>query len=1294
MTPRNILLFAGSLLLAFALALPAGAQTNAGLKGTVVDKDGAPLPGATVTVSNSTLGITQGSVTDVKGEFRIVPLPPGKGYTVKVAFSNMSTITLSDVEVTGGRLSTVQVTLRPDTEIREKITVTGKTDIVDTASTTTSTKFSSEFIDALPILGRNYQDILTLAPGVSDVDGDGNPNIHGARDTDVVTLVDGVSTTDPYTGQRGQELNLDSIQEIEVKTSGASAEFGRAQGGFVNIVTKSGGNDFEGQFSFQWRSNILDGDGAGLDDPKLHGGLGELGLRDLSFNDFEPFVSASGPIRKDKAWYYFTAEWRQIQEPVNALTQAFVRGEEQLRIFGKTTWEMSTNHKLQFIATYDPQEFTNQEIDSLTAIEAGAIVEQGGLNLVLKETSIFSPNVFLETTVQHFDSNPNIRPTTDPDSNGNGILFKEQRMDGFYDAHERDPGEDLDRDIRPPQPGDDLSVSTPYPRWDVFEDRNGNNRLDPGEDVDVDTRLTPSGRGPYTGGCEGLTREDIDCDGFLDRINEDYNANGILDPGEDIDGDRRLDAINEDRDGNKELDFIDRNGDGIWNDGEPTEDTNFNGTLELGSYIEDRNFDQIMNDRPLPSPDDEVFLVALDGTRTRLDPFYPYERFQPLGFDRDFTTDFRTGRTYGPFWDTYDRQLGRITLREDLTVFVPDWHGQHDMKFGGVVEQERFDQVHFRRPWVQDNNGPQTATGINPSIAIELPSEYGVPNEATSKTIGLFINDTYKPISNLTLNLGLRFDRETTDSFGYTPFDPVAERQLYDRLWNLGGGERRAVDKLTGNNDGLLSQGFCDDPIFNGPDAGEVCGTWRYIGSFPIVNDFNELRQVAPGRLTQHHISTTITAASLRTLFPEAVVIDPVTGEEVIDREILRELGAATFQEQEAFRLTNNNLAPRLAVSWDPRADSKTKIFAAWGRYYDKLFLNTVTVEEGPDPITRYYRKAEMNVTAAGLPTNGFGTPISLAPPSPSQVDRALQTPFVDELTFGFERELAPEVSLRITFIDRKFREQLQDTDINHSLRYRDDNGLPLDSLGAFPQAPPGGGQASVRIPDNYPDLYIHNFFMNQVYRLGNINEARYKAVELQLTKRLSRKWQMDGSYAYSRALGSAEDFLSDLGDDPATATSEFSYLDFDQRHVVKLNMVTYLPRDWQVGGAVQWSSGLPYSLISTFGAADNYDYFQLRRVFGYIPEPSEDPTRAFKIVRRNSHRNSAFYLIDVRAEKAFVLGNMSSKFFVTVENLLNHDVLEIDTYNPSAPNRSGLLQLDAERNFGRRYQVGLSLDF
>jgi len=1312
MTPRNILLIAGSLLLAFALALPAGAQTNAGLKGTVVDKDGAPLPGATVTVSNSTLGITQGAVTDVKGEFRIVPLPPGKGYTVKVAFSGMSTITLSDIEVTGGRLSTVQVTLRPSAEITETVRVTGKTDIVDTADTSTSTTFTSEFIDALPILGRNYQDILTLAPGVSDTDGDGNPNIHGARDTDVITLVDGVSTTDPYSGRTGQELNLDSIQEIEVKTSGASAEFGRAQGGFVNIVTKSGGNDFAGEFSFLMRSDLLDGDGAGIDDPHLHGGLGELGLRELTFNTFEPFVSFSGPLKKDKAWYYFTLEYRSIELPINAVTQAFVAGAEQYRVFGKATWEMSTNHKLQFSATLDPQEYYNLGLSSFTAIESGWTELYGGLNLILKETAVFSPNVFLETTVQHFSSNPELYPTTDPDTNGNGVLYVEQKVDGFYDARERDPGQDLDRDVD--------QDANPFPRWDVFEDRNGNNALDIGEDVDGDGRVTPSGRGPYTGGCEGLTREDVDCDGRLDRINEDFNSNGLKDPGEDIDGDNRLDQINEDRDGNGVLDYFDRNGNGVYDAGEPTEDTNLNGrldgfnedrngngildpgedyngngSLELGSYIEDRNFNQIMDDRVLPSIDDEIYHVALDGTRTRLDPFYPYEQFQPLSHDRDYTTDFRTLRTDGPYNETYDRSIGRITLREDLTLFIPEWHGQHDMKFGGVIEQEHFDQVSYVRPYVFDNLGPPTSTGLNPSVGVALPTQYGVPNEATAKTIGMYVNDTYKPLPNLTINLGVRFDRETTDSFGYTFFDPVAERELYNKLWNLGGGERRANDKLTGNNDGLLSQGFCDDPIFTSQFGGAVCDSWPFDTTFPIVDDFQELRQIAPGRLTQHHVATTLTAESLRTLFPEAVKPDPDhPGEEIIDRDLLRLLGAATFQEQEAFRLTNNNLAPRLYVSWDPWADSKTKLFAGWGRFYDKLFLQSVVQEEGPDTIYRYYRK-DSGVTSAGLPTNGFGAPISLAPPSASQVDRGLQTPFVDEFTVGFERELVPEVSLRLTYIDRKFREQLQDTDINHSLRYDDNTGLPLDAIGAFlPPSGQSGGAAAQRIADNRPDLYIHNFFFNQVYRFGNINEARYKGIEMAVTKRLSRKWQMEGSYTYSRALGAAESFDSDLGDDPASVSTEFSYLDYDERHVVKLNLVTYLPRDWQVGGSVQWSSGLPYSLVSFFTAADNYDYTQIRRVFGYIPEPSENYPSNFKIVRRNTQRNNAYYLIDVRGEKAFVLGKLSSKFFLTVENLLNTDVLEIDTYEPSAPNRGGQLQLDAERNFGRRFQIGLSLDF
>src|SRR5262249_5625433 len=161
----------------------------------------------------------------------------------------------------------------------------------------------STFISELPILGREYQDILVLAPGVSDVNKTGNPNIHGARDTDVITLVDGVSTTDPFTGYYGQNLNIESIQELEVITSAATAQYSGAQGGFASIITKSGQNEFQGTFKFYLRSDRLDGDGAGVEEADVTGGLlGAQSFTNLHFTDLMPFLSVSGALVRDRAW--------------------------------------------------------------------------------------------------------------------------------------------------------------------------------------------------------------------------------------------------------------------------------------------------------------------------------------------------------------------------------------------------------------------------------------------------------------------------------------------------------------------------------------------------------------------------------------------------------------------------------------------------------------------------------------------------------------------------------------------------------------------------------------------------------------------------------------------------------------------------------------------------------------------------------------------------------------------------------------------------------------------------------
>ena len=1209
-------------LLALTIAVPVMAQGTGGLRGTVLDKDGQPIVGATVSVSNPDLNISTGAATDAKGEFRIAPLPPGKGYSLTVSFPTMGKITQSDIEVPANKMLVVPITLRPSKELTETVKVTGTTDVVDTESTSTSTNISSEFIDQLPILGRNYQDVLTLAPGVTDVDGDGNPNIHGARDTDVNTLVDGVSTVDPVTGQVGQQLNINSIQDVEVITSGASAEFDRAQGGFVRVSTKSGGNDFEGTFRFDWRGSVLDGDGAGIDPSTLHGGLSEHGLRDLTFNDLLPALTVSGPIVKDKAWYFVSAEYRQIETPVNSVTQAFVQEHDEFRVFGKASWDMSTNHKLVFTATIDPQQDNNLGLSSFTALESGYTLYAGGRNLVLTERAVFSPNVFLETTIQHFVTHPEVEPTTSADTNHNGTLYDDRNHNGFIDATERDAGEDWDRDGA----------------FDVYEDfRPHNGQLDTLEDVDHDGRLTPEKA------CEGVLREDIDCDHHLDTIYEDDNNNVILDPGEDRDGDGRLDIVNENR----------------------------NGAFGNNS----------LDDRPFPAQDNE----SIPDENGVFGNYYPYHEASPTPSDRDNTLDFRTLRISGPYNTDFTGDRGRQTLRQDLTMFVPDWHGQHELKTGYVIEREHYDQTTNLRPLSEPNLKPPTSGAFIPTIGVILPAENQVQNSATSLTGALYVHDTFKPVPNLTLNLGVRFTRETTDSFGYSQFDPSGERALFDRLGVFAGQQLNYVDSVNGNNDGMVNEGICGDPMLFGGEAAGCTATSNAV-ALPILQGLSKIKI---SRLTQHHTATSIVASDLVTLFPDAVVTGP-DGEQVLDRDKLREQGAV-FQTEEPFRLTNNNLAPRLAVSWDPWADSKTKVFASWGRFYDKLFLNAVVAEEGPDTIQRYYRQDKDFVSGSGVPNNGYGDPLSKAPPSTYQIDRGLQTPFTDEWSVGFERELAPEVSISLRYIRRDARLGLQDRDVNHTLRYNQNTGQPFDLYGQLNFAP-GDGGAGIPSPDGLPDLYINNFFFNQIYRLGNFNTSKYTGIELEITKRLSRKWQMDTSYTYSRAQGDAEDFTSPLGDDPAAVPYEYGYLNFDQRHVVRFNGTTFLPGDWSVGGVLQWASGLPYSLETTAFSLDNFSYPAFRTLFGRILPA--DPQPVFVPENRNSRRNQPILNIDLQATKSFVMGRFNSKLFLAVQNLLNTDDLTITTYQPDNPNRGGALQIDADRRFGRRYQLGFQFEF
>ncbi len=1223
----------------------AQASTDATLAGTVLDLNGKPLPGVTVILRNRDLAFhEQGTVTNAQGEFRFSLLPPGSRYELTVSLPSFATIVFSELSLDSGRTFIQNAVLRPAADLKETVRVEGKSQTIDTEKVTASTTFTSTFIAELPIMGRDYQDILILAPGVTDVNGTGNPNIHGARDTDVVTLVDGVSTTDPFSGQFGQNLNIESIQELEVITSAASAQYSRAQGGFANILTKSGGNDFQGTFKLFLRSDRLDGDGAGAEDPELRGGLtDQVAFTEAHFSDIKPFLSVSGPIVRDKVWFYLAGESIHEETPVNALSQVFIAPTYGHREFLKLSWQAHSSHRLSLSLINDYERKENDGIGTQYVLSSGYYRTRGGPTLTLKGSSVFTPDTMLESSLAWFDNSFHRLPTQNPDTNGNGIQFTDDRpdlggnQDGIFDASERDPGEDWDQDGF----------------FDMYEDLNHNFFNDAGEDQDRDGVARS-----FSSHCEGDQHEDLNCNGEMDR-EEDANMNGRLDPAEDIGipcdpnrgycpsggyeagtrGNGRFDT--EDRNGNDRLDIV---GDSGYVGAPFWIDVNGDGWPDPGEY-------------QMPLQGDANLQTSVDG------------------------------RTYGPGRFEFEDDRKRLSWVEDFSLYIGELGGSHDLKMGTVYEHEGYDSDTLQRPKIftpsrasasqTGRRGVGTGSGTGsgtPTRTSRVSTILGVPfqvnNTAVGDNLGLYLQDTWKPLPNLTLGLGVRYDFEKLDSFGYTQFQPAQEGNDFRALMNASGLDTNPYDNLA-------NPGLCLDPLHS-CQAG---------ADFRLAAIQSQLRKRSFSRMTRHNLDVDVLSQFLSGVTGGHADLDEFLGYSVQTRA------------PESFEISNSNLAPRLSLSWDPWADGKTMVFGSWGRYYDKLFLGTAVLEQGPDTVNRQYKWDYDGVDDDRLPDNGIGVPVFQSPLSAFQIDRNLSTPYSDEWTAGFRRELAPEVLVSLRYVNRKYHDQLQDIDINHRTEVDPSTGNFADRFG---DAECESG-VCFNNADGAPDLYIHNIYFNRVFRLGNFNEQEYQGYELEFVRRLKRKWQMEASYTFSKSKGDAESFLADQGNDPSLTEFETGFLDYDQRHVVKFNAIAFLPGDWRLGGTATWTSGLPYSNVVHYDDNDDVGYGQSRLVYGYLGK------NGFGYIRedRNSHRNPSAYLFNARVTKSFVIGKASASAFFEVYNLLNSDNLRVHSIENiparlvflSPRDNTGIvippkIIVEGERDFGRRYQIGFQIDF
>ena len=304
--PRLLIrsLLATALVTIAATANAQPAQTGT-ISGVVEDTTGGALPGVTVTLQSQDRGFTRSTVTDENGRY-VFPAVPIGPYSVSATLQGFETGTATDNLVEVDKTTQVPFTLRVGA-LTDTVQVVGDTPIVDPTTVTATTRISNEEFEKLPV-GRSYLNLIAAAPGVV---GTANVNSGGALTSNNLYVIDAVDTTDPTTGTFGTNLNFEAVQEVSVLTSAVGAEYGRAQGAVVNVITKSGTNRFEGMFKYLFANDEWNSQN------KTVNQITGASLARDKFDQLNPIYSfaGGGPIWKNRAFFFGTWEYQENTSP-------------------------------------------------------------------------------------------------------------------------------------------------------------------------------------------------------------------------------------------------------------------------------------------------------------------------------------------------------------------------------------------------------------------------------------------------------------------------------------------------------------------------------------------------------------------------------------------------------------------------------------------------------------------------------------------------------------------------------------------------------------------------------------------------------------------------------------------------------------------------------------------------------------------------------------------------------------------------------------------------------------------
>ncbi|MCM3877280.1 MAG: TonB-dependent receptor [Thermoanaerobaculia bacterium] len=432
-----------TVVMALALAWPAApllAQSSAGsISGTVADTAGGPLPGAGVTARNARTGATRTTVSNATGTFTFPLLAVGL-YGVTVDLSGFGSATKSGVEVNVGGDVSLKFVLALSS-VKTAVTVTEEAPLIETTRTQQSDVVNENFIANLPTNGRNFIDFVLTTPGVTIDPRQGDISFAGQRGTLNSLVIDGANNDNTFFGQAlgrtgsgraPYQFSQDAVKEFQVNRNAYTAEYGRAGGAVINVVTKSGTNEYHGSAFEFFRDKGLNANDY----------INVINGRDKSNYHYNQFgASLGGPILKDRLFFFANYDGQRntngnpvilntgslnLSDPDTAaglaklqpLTDSYDRGRNQDVFLLKADWEAGSTAHVS--ARYNRQRFTGSNNENGGTTQS---VTHSGNSLVNTDTltasvtSSLSASLFNELRGQYAkDSEPGLANSAAPEA--------------------------------------------------------------------------------------------------------------------------------------------------------------------------------------------------------------------------------------------------------------------------------------------------------------------------------------------------------------------------------------------------------------------------------------------------------------------------------------------------------------------------------------------------------------------------------------------------------------------------------------------------------------------------------------------------------------------------------------------------------------------------------------------------------------------------------------------------------------------------------------------------------------